>query len=114
MSAGTITLKRGVTKTLTLAFTENGSPLNLTGQTVWFTMKRYVDNDPTNALAVIAKVITSHTNAVGGITQVVILNTDSAPLDNTKYVYDVQVGTSAADRRCSDIGSVEVEGTVKV
>lgn len=64
--------------------------MDLTGATVYFTAKAAFDNDTTDAAAVIAQDITSHTDAAAGITQLTLSSsvTDIPPGD---YVCDVQV-----------------------
>lgn len=67
--------------------------MDLTGATVYFTAKAAYDADVTDAAAVIAQDITSHTDAAAGITQ---LTLSSAVTDVTpgEYICDVQVKTS--------------------
>lgn len=47
---------------LTLKDVSTGTPIDLTGATIWFTMKPAITDDDTNA--VIQKQVTSHTDAV--------------------------------------------------
>jgi len=67
--ATTITLPRGNPYNATITFTdENGDAYNLTGKTVFFTVKKTTDHTTDDSGAVITKNITTHTSASGGIT----------------------------------------------
>lgn len=64
--------------------------MDLTGATVYFTVKPDYDNDTTDAAAIISKDITSHTDPVSGTTQLLLTSsdTDKEPGD---YVCDIHV-----------------------
>lgn len=65
----TINIKRGNPYNATITVTNaSGNPYDLTGKTLFFTVKRATDNSSNDGDAVITKDITSHTNASGGIT----------------------------------------------
>lgn len=105
MSAGTITVGRGIPYSwLTTITNADGSPFNLTGKTVWFSVKRTPDNDQTNANAVILKTITVHTTPASGITTIQLTNTDTMALAEGQYYWDLQVGTASSDRQWSGNG----------
>lgn len=80
---------RSITRAITV-YDSNGAVLNITGKTLYFTVKRVVDTDNTDALAVIKKTITSHSNPTQGVTSVTILNTDTASLAPGRYFFDIQ------------------------
>lgn len=67
-----------------------GNPVDLTGSTVFFTVKRNMQDTDANAL--IAKSTTTHTSAVDGETQITLTTTDT-DITGTFY-YDVQVKNS--------------------
>jgi hypothetical protein len=88
--AGIKNFKRGDTKPITLTFTDkNNQPINLTGATLWFTVKKNpLDSD---ADAVIQKQITNHIDPINGISSVIITPEDTENLDTMKYYYDFQL-----------------------
>lgn len=65
----TLNIQRGnpCSKMITVT-NASGNPYDLTGKTIFFTVKKATDNSGTDADAVIKKDITSHINASGGIT----------------------------------------------
>jgi len=78
---------RGDDQILALAFTLDGVPKDITGWTIFFTVKKKVEDD--DADAVIKKEITTHTDPMNGKTEIPILDTETDPLDGV-YFYDVQ------------------------
>ena len=89
-----LTIYRGDSKTYNLTFTENGAALDITGYTIFFTVKTISDVATDDSEAVISKTVTSHTNPTGGITQVVLSSTDTN-IDVDEYDYDFQFKTDA-------------------
>jgi hypothetical protein len=82
-------------KTFPVTVTDSlGAPINLTGQTLYFTVKRVLDDDLTDANAVISKNITNHSDPTNGISSVVILSTDTSSLEVGKYFFDLQFGAN--------------------
>jgi hypothetical protein len=114
MVAGPISVAKSLPYSFTLTFVSGGSPVSLTGKTVYFTVKKYLDSDTTNAKAVIAKAITSHTNAAGGITTLTITPDDTDDMSVGTYYYDIQMGTTANDIIWSGNGSFKVELPTRV
>lgn len=85
-----ITIDQGKTKILNLSFTdENGVAYNLTGATVYLTVKKKYTQ--TDAQANLQKTITVHTDAVNGITQIEFIPADTATIPIGNYFYDVQI-----------------------
>lgn len=88
MSTNKLSTFRGDSFTLNLNFTDsNDAVINITGWTVFFTIKSKVSD--ADAAAVVSKTITSHTNAAQGQTVVSLSPTDTAALDG-EYFYDIQ------------------------
>ena len=82
-----LTIKRGDTTTYILYLEdEDGKNKDITGWTIFFTVKSNIDDADDDA--VIKKTITTHTNPTNGETQIFITSTDSANVGN--YVYDIQ------------------------
>ena len=80
---------RGDTFTRTLTFLDNSQdPIDITGWTVYFTIKK--DKDDPDASAVIKKDITSHSVPLSGQT---ILSLTASELDDLlgDYYYDFQI-----------------------
>lgn len=81
---------RGDDVTLNATFQdENGQAINLTGCTVFFTVKdNYTSTDDTAAL--ISKTVTAHTFPLLGQTSIDLTNTDTN-LPEADYYYDFQL-----------------------
>lgn len=86
-----ISMFRGDSKTFNFKFTDSdGSALDITGHTIFFTVKPNIDDDSTDSSAVIKKDITSHYNAEAGESQLTI-SSDDSNVDAKNYVYDIQL-----------------------
>jgi hypothetical protein len=93
---------RGDNVTLQLTFKDgNGVAINITGYTVFFTLKR--NKYDTDAQASLTKTITTHTNPSQGITTLSLTNTDTASL-NGSYYYDISYKTGAGVHKLVDNG----------
>jgi hypothetical protein len=64
--------------------------MDLTGATVYFTAKAAYDSDTTDAAAIIKKDIISHTDAVNGITTLLLTSSDTDK-EPGNYICDVHV-----------------------
>jgi hypothetical protein len=86
-----LTIFRGDTKSYDLTFTSGGSALNITGYTIFFTVKPKANWDDTlDTSALIQKNVTSHTNAAGGLSEVLLSATDTN-IEPGVYMYDMQL-----------------------
>lgn len=74
----------GDSRTLALDF-----PFDLTGYTVFFTVKPQDDTATDDSSALIQKTVTSHVDPTNGLTNIVLSNTDTRIAPDT-YVYDIQ------------------------
>lgn len=82
-SNGDIVLKQGDSDTLEFAFTDdNGNPINITGVSVYFSVKSTIDDTE----YVFQKVVTNHIDAVNGLTEVSITSNDTST--SGLYLYD--------------------------
>jgi hypothetical protein len=91
MSTNKLTIQKGNPYTAVLTFTDSaGVAYDLTGKTVFFTVKNKEDEEDDDSDALITKNITVHTNAAGGITtlELTALQTDITVGD---YEYDLRV-----------------------
>lgn len=80
----------------------------LTGHTVLFTVKDVpYDDDADDSTALIAKTVTSHTNAAGGITEIALTD-DDTNLTPMQYFYDIVVVESSGERYRAKRGRFEI------
>lgn len=88
----TLRIIRGDDKTWILFLrTPAGAAINITGMTVYFTVKTAPDDDLTDAAAVLKKDITSHFDATGGKTYLILVPADTKAKPVSGYSYDIQV-----------------------
>ena len=89
--ATTMNIRRGNPYNATITFKdENGAAYNLTGKTVFFTVKKSTDITTDDAVAVITKDITTHTSASGGITALALTATQTN-IVLADYKWDLRV-----------------------
>lgn len=102
-----IQVVRGDDHTIAVTFKdENGNPIDITGATVYFTIKRINDiNDSNDTNAIVAKEVTSHTDASAGETEIVLTGSDLSVAGLHKC--DVQV--KYADNTRNSIPSIYFE-----
>jgi hypothetical protein len=73
-----IKLKRGDPYSKSIRFMdEDGNALNLTGRTIFCSIKSIDDNSDTDENALITKSITNHSNPTAGISVLTLLETDT-------------------------------------
>ncbi len=96
MTTGTtIEIVRGDDRLLNLTFTDdNGNAIDLTGGTVFFTVKK--QKNDLDADAIITKTVTSHTNAAGGLSQIDLTNSDTNITAQT-YHFDLRYKDSSGN-----------------
>jgi hypothetical protein len=88
-----LSIYRGDDKTWNLTFTDSaGLPIDLTSSVIYFTVKKKTGD--LDSAAYIAKNITSHSQATGGISAIALSDTDSDIAIGT-YYYDIQLVDSA-------------------
>ena len=104
-----ISVIKQTTNTYNLSFTRNGVAENITGWTVFFTVKK--NNNQTDADSSISKTITVHTNASGGETQIVLSPTET-DIEQGNYVYDITYIDSSGNRKTIDPEKFIVIGNV--
>lgn len=79
---------KGDDKNYRLVFTVGTAPLNLTGYTVFFTLKD--DLDDSDEQAKIQVIVTVHTDPTNGITNIPLTNVQTK-IPTGNYVYDIQL-----------------------
>jgi len=87
----TLEIKRGDSEVLSLVFTdENGDAYNLTGGTVFFTIKYVFDIADNDDDALLQKSQSVHTNAAGGLTEITLTAANTRALAVGQYKGDYQ------------------------
>jgi hypothetical protein len=99
MASTDIEMYRGDDKTLTLTFKDStGTTINITGYSIFFTVKdklSYTD-DSSDSDSIISSLVTSHTHATSGISELTILNSQTSTVTPGKYIYDIQLKDSSS------------------
>jgi hypothetical protein len=91
---------------LTLTDAETGDPIDITGGSMWFTMKaKITDND---ADAVVQKHVTSHIDPANGVTEVVVEASDTVDTKPGTYYYDFQYVDSIGNVKTILAGKVKL------
>jgi len=90
-----LSIIQGDSKTYTLTFRDAaGTALNITGWTVYFTVKQnYTDPDVS---AILSKTVTVHTDPTHGITAIELEHADTENLASGNYFYSIQTLTNAS------------------
>ena len=103
-------LVRGDDWTLKLVLTSDGSVLDITGYTFWFTLKENVDDADPGALQVTATpdISTSPTEASQGIIYIRVPRADTNNLAAKTYNYDVQQVDNSGNVQTLLLGKVKV------
>lgn len=95
MAVTQLSVYRGDDKYWNLNFTDSsGSAIDLTGSTIFFTVKKNRSDSDTNAL--IKKDVTSHLDAVNGKSRISLTNSDTA-IDVGTYFFDIQLVDNASN-----------------
>lgn len=102
-------LIQGDDESLTVTFTdENGAVINITGYTVFFTIKKKPDDDADDSEASLKKTVTSHSDPTNGKTIILLTNAETATLEARRYYYDLQIKDLSDRINSSRYGILEV------
>lgn len=105
---GKLKIRRGDTTTITLNYTLNGVAVDLTGSTVYFTVKPTLPTDDSDdSTAVITEEVTSHSDPTNGQT-VIPLSATQTTVTAGGYYYDIQVKDASGNITTIDVGTVKV------
>lgn len=104
-SMAKISIYRENTVNISLSFTD----IDLTGATVYFTVKPAIDADATDVAALIKKDITSHTDAANGLTAIALAPTDT-DIAPGEYGYDIKLKKATGEQSTVEIGKFIVKG----
>lgn len=99
---------RGDDKLIQLQFTKDDLPIDITGWTVFFTIKQTTDKIADDSSAVLKQDITSHINPTQGITQILIDHVETAKYESS-YIYDIQTKDTFGKITTVVIGQILVE-----
>jgi hypothetical protein len=108
-------LIRGDTEVLSLVFTdENDDPYDITGGTVFFTIKDNMDNCDNDDNALIQKDQSSHTDPANGLTEIELTATETRTLIQGNYKADFQfVGSDSKVKSTKKIKITVLDDTTK-
>lgn len=101
----TIRIIRGDTLLLSVEATDDDEPIDLTGNTFFFTIKRRLTDDDDDAI--LAKDWDEHTDPEEGLTELELSPEDTDITPGT-YYYDIQLLTSANEVISTEHGMLEV------
>ena len=102
-------LIRGDDQVFALKFKQGGVAKDITGWTIFFTLKR--DKDDSDDDAIIEKTVTTHTNPTQGETEFSITDTETDSLQGI-YYYDVQYKDTTPNIKTVMIGTMSFEKDV--
>ena len=108
MAEEKLTIIRGDSQSIDVVFEDDaGVKLNLTGKTVFFTVKEQSDISANDDKALIKKTITVHSDPTNGKTTIVLAPTDTN-LEPANYVYDLQVKDAGGDIMSTEKSYLEI------
>ena len=109
---GKFTLNRGTTFSLNITYKKNGVAASLVGCTVRFTIKdAEYDTNTSDTTAAVKKNITSHVDAVNGLTNVTLVPADTSTVTPGLYYYDLKVMEGDGSVYKIDEGTVTIDGS---
>lgn len=100
-----IQITRGNDRTLELNVTKDDVVYDITGWTLFFTVKSKICDD--DADAVITKTVTSHSDPTNGVTQVELTH-DDTDIDVGTYMYDIKTKDTDGKFSSSRVGTLEI------
>lgn len=95
------------TRNISLSF----DGVDLTGATVYFTVKTQPDDDAADTTAVIKKDITSHIDATNGQTRIELTPSDT-DIEPDKYQYDIKLKKASGEQVTVDLGTFVVKPAI--
>lgn len=109
-----ISVKHGMDVSFNVTITDSttGNAKDITGWTVYFMVKRDIEDADSEAL--ISKTITSHSDPTNGVTLFSIAREDTEELNYGKYVYDIQYITAGGLRKGSAVDNFVITPAVRL
>ena len=84
-----ISIIKGTDNSIKITFTENDVPVNITGYTILFTVKKQCDINKDDDFALIKKTITTHSDPTHGESTLILSSTDT-DIDEGNYYWDLR------------------------
>jgi len=104
-----LTVVKKTDHTFNVTFTLNSAVQDITGWTVFFTVKNSVAE--TDAQALISKTITTHSDPTAGATQITLSDSDT-DITQGEYLYDIAYLDDSGNRKAIQPDKFIILGTV--
>lgn len=102
-----IKIIRGDSKSLGVTFSSNGTPFDITGYSVFFTVKRECNiSDANDDNALISKKVTVHSNPTAGVTAIPLTTSDTNQ-EGGIYYWDLQLVSGSGAVSSTQRGEIE-------
>ena len=99
---------RGDDVSYTVTFKDaNSVAIDITGSTVFFTVKNFSDTVANDTAALISKTITTHTTPLSGITTISLTAAETAAIVVGSYKYDIQYKSATNVVRTVTSGTIQ-------
>ena len=103
-------IPKGNTRSYKLTLARNGLPVDITGWSIFFTMKvAYDDGDDK---AIVKKKVTVHSDPTNGISILTLIPTDTETAAIRKYYYDFKALTNNNEEFTLQKGTINVDYSV--
>jgi len=103
-------ITKATTKAYELQFREDGAPVDITGWSVYFTVKTNMKD--LDASAKINKIITTHSEPTNGKT-LIELTTDDTNIDAGNYYYSIDYKDSESNQQVLFTGRIRITAPVR-
>lgn len=100
-------IKRDSSTIKVTAKDECGAVIDITGYTIYFTVKSLTNISSPDTTATIQKIVTSHTDPEQGITHIALSSSDTN-VDAGDYYYDIQIKTPTGAVSSCVSGKIEI------
>lgn len=86
-------IKRGTDVNIAVTFEQNSEPIDITGYTIFFTVKKSCDLDAPDTSAIISQTVAVHSDPTHGKSNIILSHTQTdQPSGN--YVFDIKLKNS--------------------
>lgn len=103
-----ISLNRKNSQTYNITVTSGGSAQDITGWTLYFTLKPKADAKTDDSTAVITKTVTSHDDAANGLTSFTLSESDT-DISYGDYIYDIKLSNGSSIDQTVMYGTFTIE-----
>jgi len=109
-----IEIVKGDTSTIQITLKDSaGDAIDITGYTIWLTVKPVANNSDTVPIPTIQKKVTTFTDPTGGIHLFTLSNSDTN-ITSGNYIYDIQIKDTESTITTPIIGDFVVKSEVTV